>query len=120
MGRTRLRLTRRAGLISPSATSGLSGLSEGLSLLVIHEQGTVEGVFNLPQGVTRVGRALADLALRDPSVSLRHLALRVEGERVELIDLESEGGVWVRVSERTALGPSDLLSAGHTLFAARA
>lgn len=120
IGQTRLRLARRAGLISPSAAAGLSGLTEGLSLLIINGQGGLDGVFNLPQGVTRVGRALADLALKDPSVSLRHLALRVEGERVEVIDLESEGGVWVRVLERTALSPSDLLSAGHTLFAARA
>ena len=121
VGRTRLRLTRRAGLISPTLAGGLGGLSEGLCLLIINDRGDLDGVFNLPpRGVTRVGRALADLALKDTSVSLRHLALRVDGERVEVFDLESEGGVWLKLTGRTALAPTDIFSAGHSLFAARA
>jgi pSer/pThr/pTyr-binding forkhead associated (FHA) protein len=94
-------------------------VAEGLCVLIINERAALEGVFNLPPGVTRVGRALADLALNDPAVSVRHLALRVEGERVEALDLESEGGLWVRITERTALSPTDIFSAGHSLFAAR-
>ena len=121
VGRTRLRLARRAGLISSTLAGDLGGLSEGLCLLIINERGDLDGVFNLPpRGVTRVGRALADLALKDTSVSLRHLALRVDGERVEAVDLESEGGVWLKLTARTALAPTDIFSAGHSLFAARA
>ncbi|MBM4292435.1 MAG: hypothetical protein FJ138_14205 [Deltaproteobacteria bacterium] len=119
VGRTRLRLARRAGLLSGAATRDLGGVAEGLCVLIINERAALEGVFNLPPGVTRVGRALADLALNDPAVSVRHLALRVEGERVEALDLESEGGLWVRITERTALSPTDIFSAGHSLFAAR-
>lgn len=90
-----------------------------LSLLVFDPAGRLEALFPLSEGVTRLGRALADVTLNDPSVSLSHAALLLEEGCVTLVDLSSDSGVWRLARAPFELHHNLVFSAGHTLFVAR-
>jgi hypothetical protein len=66
-----------------------------------------------------VGREDADVALADPEVSRRHLALRPVNEGVELEDLGSRNGTFVderRVEGKLVLTSSAAVRVGQTRF----
>ena len=123
LGQRRLCLTRTDQLLpkdflAPTSHVPLSQASLW-SLLVLDPAGQLEALYPLREGVTRLGRALADINLPDRSLNLSHAALWVEEAHVTLVDLGSESGVWHLAKEEVSLTHNMVFSAGHTLFVAR-
>jgi pSer/pThr/pTyr-binding forkhead associated (FHA) protein len=123
IGERRLCIAPTEGVLSRAYQSNTTHQpltqSGPLSLLVFDPAGRLEALFPLSEGVTRLGRALADITLNDPSVSLSHAALLLEEGRVTLVDLSSDSGVWRLARAPFELHHNLVFSAGHTLFVAR-
>jgi len=79
-------------------------------------------VFEIPEGELSIGRqAACDLRLAESTVSRRHALVRREGDRVELVDLDSRHGTFVNglpVGERT-LEDGDRVVIGGSTFLVR-
>lgn len=89
------------------------------SLLAFNSGGLLEGMYPIHEGVTRIGRAFADITLSDSALSISHVALLLDSGKVTLVDLGSESGIWSLVQQSVLLERNTVFSAGHTLFVAR-
>ncbi len=76
----------------------------------------------LPSSEAVLGRSQdCDIVVNDPSISRRHLRIRVEGAAVEMEDLDSANGLWVD-GERVPsarIEPGQWFSTGTILFTVR-
>jgi hypothetical protein len=76
----------------------------------------------LPDGETVLGRSSeCEIVVDDPSVSRRHLAIRVAGSAIKITDLGSANGLWVG-GERVhsiLVEPGQWFSTGALLFTVR-
>ena len=109
---------RVAALLEPDPPTPAAGGHEALATLV-----TAEGqVWPLARGITVLGRdRQADLRLRDPGVSRRHLILEVTDERISLTDLASHNGTRVNGHPvaTVELRPGDIIEVGGTTLTLR-
>jgi hypothetical protein len=121
-GHTKLAIARSSDVlcglqqVSPHLTDAHS---TQLALLAFNSAGLLEGAYPLQEGVTRIGRAFADITLSDPALSVSHAALLLEEGSVTLVDLGSESGLWRLIHQPVSLRRNMVFSAGHTLFVAR-
>jgi pSer/pThr/pTyr-binding forkhead associated (FHA) protein len=90
------------------------------SLRLVAEGGPYDGrMFNLPSGVTQVGRAVDnELVFDDPSLSRKHARLHRDGSKLEVEDLGSSNGTFVngRKVGRGAVQPGDTIRFGDLSF----
>ncbi|MGZ3426628.1 MAG: FHA domain-containing protein [Polyangia bacterium] len=98
----------------PMVSAGASGLR------LVAEGGPYDGrMFNLPPGVTSVGRAVDnELVFDDPSLSRKHARVHRESGRLEVEDLGSSNGTFVngRRIGRGAVSPGDVVRFGDLSF----
>ncbi len=74
-------------------------------------------MYHLAREGCRVGRHIADLVFtEDNFMSGTHALLLPRDDGVELRDLSSRNGSWVRVRGRHALQPGDAVMVGRTVW----
>ena len=75
-------------------------------------------VFSLYGAEVTVGRSGTDITVDDPEVSRRHCKIKVFGNRIAIMDLESTNGTFVNGKKvMTAnLGASEQFAVGNTVF----
>ncbi len=91
--------------------------------IIINGPGYFDTQYELPEGVTHLGRADEnDIVLSGDLVSRRHARLRVRGEQLIVEDLGSRNGSRVNglpLSGNAVLRPGDLVSVGENTLAIR-
>ena len=72
----------------------------------------------LPSAQVTVGRSGTDITIDDPEVSRKHCLIKVFGDRIVIIDLDSTNGTYVDGKKvKTAdLGVSERFSIGNSVF----
>ncbi len=72
--------------------------------------------YSLPGAEVTVGRSGSDIDVDDPEVSRRHCKIKVFGDRVVIMDLESTNGTYVqgRKVMTAGLGVSEQFTIGNT------
>jgi pSer/pThr/pTyr-binding forkhead associated (FHA) protein len=90
-------------------------------VLIIRDQENREEIYDIPNGVTLIGRAPEnDIILLESKISRRHARITREGSGCTLEDLGSSNGTWLN-GERTPphkplpLHENDLLKIGQTI-----
>lgn len=88
--------------------------------LVLLKKNRAHKAFALPSSVTVIGRRHdCDLRIPLPTVSRRHCELSQNGDRLEIIDLDSKGGTFVndeRVNGETVVNAGDTIRIGPLTF----
>ncbi len=86
-------------------------------LTQLADDGAPLDVFHLPRDGCRIGRQIADLVFtEDNFMSGTHAALVPRDDGVELRDLASRNGSWVRVRGRQRLRHGDAVMIGRTVW----
>jgi pSer/pThr/pTyr-binding forkhead associated (FHA) protein len=107
---------------SPNAVLELSKAPAGIkfskfALAHVRSDGAQIGLYPLLEGISRIGRYLSDLCFTyDHFMSPSHLALEIRGDQVEIRDLNSQNGVWLKVSQRVYLQKNDIIRVGQSLI----
>ena len=96
-------------------TAGASSRPVG-QLSLIRPDGTPDGTFALSEPETIVGRSCGDLFAQDGYLSPHHARFYREGEHVMMEDLDSQNGVFVRITGEEALLDGDLFRVGQELL----
>lgn len=88
--------------------------------LVVLRGSVAEGAsYDVPQGVTSIGRA-GDLAFpADNLLAPKHILLRRAGAQVDLIEVSGPGGCFRRSRETTAIASGDVVFAGEQYLLVR-
>jgi thioredoxin reductase/pSer/pThr/pTyr-binding forkhead associated (FHA) protein len=91
---------------------------QGFVIIHYRADGSMAGRHRLDRGTLVLGRR-ADVTLDpdDGALSRRHLALKVDGERLLVKDLLSANGTFLRIVGERRLKHGDRFLAGHQLFA---
>jgi len=89
-------------------------IQEGMSFFLKDIQTGEE--FPLPGAEVTVGRSGSDINVGDPEVSRKHCLLKVFGDRMVIIDLESTNGTYFQGKKimTTTLGVMEQFSIGNT------
>ncbi len=91
--------------------------------IIINGPGYFDTQYDLPEGVTHLGRADEnDIVLSGDLVSRRHARLRVLGDQLFVEDLGSRNGSRINglpLQGSTVLNPGDLISVGENTLAVR-
>jgi pSer/pThr/pTyr-binding forkhead associated (FHA) protein len=85
-------------------------------LTLIRPDGTEGGVFALHEGSNLVGRGQAPLFDADPYLSPRHAEFQLTAAGLEVVDLRSLNGVFVRITEEEPLESGDSFRIGQELL----
>ncbi len=107
---------------SPNAVLELSKAPAGIkfskfALAHVRSDGAQIGLYPLLEGISRIGRYLSDLCFTyDHFMSPSHLAVEIRGDQVEIRDLNSQNGVWLKVSQRVYLQKNDIVRVGQSLI----
>ncbi len=100
-------------------TRRIGTISEGLRfcLVQIGDDGHPVDLYHLGADGCRIGRHIADLVFtEDNFMSGTHALMRPTGKGLQVRDLSSRNGSWVRVSERQQLRPGDAVMLGRTVW----
>ena len=91
-------------------------IGPGLVLALKEQESGREHVLTVPE--TALGRSGTGLIIDDPEVSRRHCLIKVFGDRVVVIDLESTNGTYVHGKKvmTASLGVSETFTIGNTTF----
>jgi pSer/pThr/pTyr-binding forkhead associated (FHA) protein len=85
-------------------------------LTLIRPDGTEGGVCPLHEGANLVGRGQGPLFDADPYLSPRHAELVLKDDGLEVRDLRSLNGIFVRITEEEALESGDSFRIGQELL----
>jgi len=96
---------------TPSNRTALQG-----HLTLIRPDGTEGGVFPLHEGENLVGRGHGPIFDADPYLSPRHAELALTANGLEVRDLHSLNGVFVRITEEEAIESGDSFRIGQELL----
>lgn len=100
-----------ADAVAPVARATLQG-----HLTLIRPDGTEGGVFPLHEGANLVGRGQGALFDADPYLSPRHAEFVLSEQGLDVRDLRSLNGVFVRILEEEALDSGDTFRIGQELL----
>lgn len=122
IGHQVLRLERRP--VAPSLPmgdgtrrTGASRPRNGWRLLQLSDDGLELAMWSLPDDGARLGRHVADIVFPDDNfLSGTHAVLTPREEAVQLRDLGSRNGTWVRLDSAFALEPGDAVLMGDTIW----
>src|SRR4051812_20662799 len=91
--------------------------------IVINGPGYFETLYDLPEGVTTLGRADEnDIVLSGDLVSRRHAKIHVEGDHLEAEDLDSRNGSRLNgtaFKQKIDLNEGDALTVGENTLSVR-
>jgi pSer/pThr/pTyr-binding forkhead associated (FHA) protein len=100
--------TRRIGTVAPDVR---------FCLVQLAADGGPLDRYHLPVDGCRIGRHIADLVFtEDNFMSGTHALLRPTDDGVQVRDLSSRNGSWVRVTSRQRLDPGDAVMLGRTVW----
>jgi pSer/pThr/pTyr-binding forkhead associated (FHA) protein len=107
---------------SPNAVLELSKAPAGIkfskfALAHVRSDGAQIGLYPLLEGISRIGRYLSDLCFTyDHFMSPSHLAFEIKGDLIEVRDLNSQNGVWLKVAQKVHLQKNDIVRVGQSLI----
>jgi pSer/pThr/pTyr-binding forkhead associated (FHA) protein len=85
-------------------------------LTLIRPDGTEGGVFPLHEGSNLIGRGQAPLFDADPYLSPRHAEFQLTANGLDVVDLRSLNGIFVRITEEEPLESGDSFRIGQELL----
>jgi S-DNA-T family DNA segregation ATPase FtsK/SpoIIIE len=91
--------------------------TEPTTLVLVGKDGPIAGQRFTIERELVIGRAGADITVKDPEISRRHARIRPVNGGIEVTDLDSSNGTvvnGVRIGDATMLDHGDVIKVGHT------
>ncbi len=83
----------------------------------IRSDGAQLGLYPLIEGISKIGRYLSDVTFSyDAYMSPAHIAISVKNDMLEVKDLGSQNGTWLRVVQKIELQKNDIIRLGQSLI----